>query len=87
MVMAKGLGSTIVKLLVASMLVGLVMRWFDITPRSLIANFGDTVVRMFERLASFAGWALDYILVGAIIVVPIWFIVFLLDRVKGKRGS
>jgi hypothetical protein len=85
--MPNGLGSMIVKLLIASLLVGLVMRWFDITPRSLIANFGDTVVRMFERLASFAGWAVDYILVGAIIVVPIWLVVFLLDRVKGKRGS
>ena len=85
--MSKGLGSTILKLLIASLLVGLVMRWFDITPRSLIANFGDTVQRMFERLAGFFGWAVDYILVGAVIVVPIWLVVFLLDRIKTKRGS
>lgn len=85
--MPKGIGSTIVKLLVASLLVGLVMRWFDITPRSLIANFGETVERMFGTLASFAGWAVDYILVGAVIVVPIWLVVFLLDRVKRNRGS
>lgn len=85
--MPKGLGSTILKLLIASLLVGLVMRWFDITPRSLIANFGDTVLRMFERVASFFGWAIDYILVGAVIVLPIWLVVFLLDRIKTKRGS
>ena len=85
--MSKGLGSTILKLLIASLLVGLVMRWFDITPRSLIANFGDTVQHMFERLAGFFGWAVDYILVGAVIVVPIWLVVFLLDRIKTKRGS
>lgn len=85
--MSKGLGSTLLKILIASLLVGLVMRWFDITPRSLIANFGDTVLRMFERLASFFGWAIDYILVGAVIVVPIWLVVFLLDRIKTKRGS
>lgn len=85
--MPKGLGSTILKLLIASLLVGLVMRWFDITPRSLIANFGDTVLRMFEQLAGFFGWAVDYILVGAVIVVPIWLVVFLLDRIKTKRGS
>ena len=85
--MPKGLGSTILKLLIASLLVGLVMRWFDITPRSLIANFGDTVLRMFERLASFFGWAVDYILGDAVSVVPSWLVVFLLDRIRTKRGS
>ena len=85
--MSKGLGSTILKLLIASLLVGLVMHWFDITPRSLIANFGASVTRIFDTMASFAGWAVDYILVGAIVVVPIWLVVFLLDRIKTKRGS
>lgn len=86
-VMPKGIGSTIVKLLIASLLVGLAMSWFDITPRSLIENFGDSVVRMFGKIASFFDWALDYILVGAIVVVPIWLIIFVLDRLKGKRGD
>lgn len=86
-IMPKGLGSTIVKLLIASLLVGLVMRWMGVTPRSLIANFGATVERMYDSLASFAGWAVDYVLVGAVIVVPIWLVVFLLDRIKTKRGS
>lgn len=85
--MPKGIGSTIVKLLVASLLVGLVMRWFDITPRSLIANFGETIGRAFDRMANFAGWAVDYVLVGAVIVVPIWLAMFLFNRLKGKRGS
>lgn len=85
--MPKGIGSTILKLLVASLLVGLVMRWFDITPRSLVANFGATVERMFNAVATFFGWAIDYILVGAVIVMPIWLVVFLLDRLKRKRDS
>ncbi len=85
--MPKGIVGTILKILIASLLVGMVMHWFDITPRSLIENFGDTVVRMFDKLASFIDWAIDYILVGAVIVVPIWLIVFLLDRMKGKRDS
>lgn len=84
--MPKGIGSTIVKLLVASLLVGLVMRWLGVTPRSLIANFGATVERLFGNLASFAGWAVDYVLLGAVIVVPIWLVIFLLDWSKRKRG-
>lgn len=85
--MSKGLGSTILKLLIASLLVGLVMSWFDITPRSLIENFGDTVVRMFGKVVTFFSWAFEYILLGAVIVVPIWLIVFLIDRAKGRRSE
>lgn len=85
--MPKGIGSTIIKLLIASLAVGLLMRWFDVTPRSLIANFGETIARTFDRLAHFAAWAVDYVLLGAVIVVPIWAVWFLFERLKGKRGS
>lgn len=85
--MTKGAVGTIIKLLIASLLVGLVMHWFGITPRNLIHNFGDSVVRIFGTLTSFIDWAVDYILVGAVIVVPIWLIVFLADRAKRNRGS
>ena len=85
--MPKGAVGTIIKLLIASLLVGLVMHWFGITPRNLIHNFGDSVVRIFGTLTSFIDWAVDYILVGAVIVVPIWLIVFLVDRAKRSRGG
>jgi hypothetical protein len=85
--MPKGVGSTIIKLLIASLVVGLLMRWFDVTPRSLIANFGETIARAFDRLTHFAAWAVDYVLLGAVIVVPIWAVWFVIERMKGKRGS
>ena len=85
--MPKGAIGTLIKILIASLLVGLVMHWFGITPRSLITNFGDSVVRIFGTFTSFIDWAIGYILVGAVIVVPIWLIVFLVDRAKGKRGG
>jgi hypothetical protein len=44
-------------------------------------------VRIFGTFTSFIDWAIGYILVGAVIVVPIWLIVFLVDRAKGKRGG
>jgi hypothetical protein len=60
------------------------MRWFEVTPRSLIANFGETIARAFDRMAQFAGWAVDYVLVGAVVVVPVWAIWFVFNRLKGK---
>ena len=85
--MPKGIGRTVVKLLVASLLVGLVLRWLGITPRSLIEHFGETIGHVFDTMAHFANWAIDYVLVGAVIVVPIWLAAVLLDRVRGRRGS
>ena len=85
--MSRNVLSTILKLFVASLIVGLLMHWFGITPRNLIHNFGDSVVRIFGTLSSFIDWAVDYILVGAVIVVPIWLIVFLADRAKRSRGG
>lgn len=85
--MPKGAVGTVIKILIASLLLGIVMHWFGITPRSLIHNFGDSVVRIFGTFTSFIDWAVDYILVGAVIVVPIWLIVFLAERVKRNRGS
>ena len=85
--MPKGVGRTVVNLLVASLAVGLVMRWLGITPRSLIEHFGETIGRAFDTLANFANWAVDYVLVGAVIVVPIWLVAVLLDRIKRRRDS
>jgi hypothetical protein len=85
--MSQSIGRTVVRLLLASLVVGLVMHWLGVTPRSLIANFGATVEDMFRTAVSFAGWAMDYVLLGAVIVVPIWLAGFLLKRVKGKRGN
>lgn len=83
--MSRSILSTILKLFVASLIVGMLMRWFDVTPRSLIANFGHTVERLFSSIAGFFGWAFEYVLLGACIVLPIWLIVFFIDRAKGKR--
>ncbi len=79
--------TTVFKLFIASLLVGLVMHWFGITPRSLVVDFGATMGRLFDTLAGFFGWAVEYVLYGACIVLPIWLIVVLLDRAKGKRSS
>lgn len=85
--MNRNILGTVFKLFIASLLVGLVMHWFGITPRSLIVDFGATVQRLFNTLAGFFGWAAEYVLYGACIVLPIWLIVVLLDRAKGRRNN
>ena len=67
------------RLLVLSLLVGALLMWLDIRPYDII----EALVRFAHRI-----WALgfdairqlgDYILAGAIIVVPVWFVSRLLS--------
>ncbi|WP_062203451.1 DUF6460 domain-containing protein [Aureimonas sp. AU12] len=75
--------SVIVRLAVISLLVGVLLSWLDIRPYEIV----DWITGLFEW-----GWysvfgslnrAVDYFLLGAVIVVPI----FLLSRLmKSSRG-
>jgi hypothetical protein len=68
------------RLVVLSLIVGALLMWLDVRPYEVI----DGVVRFAHRI-----WALgfdairqlgDYLLAGAIIVVPIWLVSRLLSR-------
>lgn len=79
--------STIVKLLIASLIIGMLLTFFDITPERLLASFGETVQRIFQIVVSFGEWSIRYILVGAVVVVPIWLIMLLLRVARRKSGN
>ena len=80
--MKSGVIGTVIKLFVLSLLVGLVMRWLDLTPLSLLENLGENVRAFFDWLRGFLGWAVDYILLGAMVVVPIWLIMVVVGRLR-----
>jgi hypothetical protein len=67
------------RLFVLSFLVGVLLMWLDIRPEDVV--FG--VERFFQRIWSLGfdavRQAADYIVAGALIVVPIWFIARLLN--------
>ena len=74
--------STIVKIAIISLLVGLALAFFNIDPRSLAENLGETVVDIYEVVLSFLEWSLKYVLLGAVVVVPIWLVFFLIGIEK-----
>jgi hypothetical protein len=77
--------STIVKIAIISLLVGLALAFFNIDPRSLVENLGETVVNIYEVVLSFLKWSLKYVLLGAVVVVPIWLVFFLIGLAKKKK--
>lgn len=83
---SKGIGRTILRLLIISLLVGVFMSFFDITPQSIMENFGDTVVKVYEVATGWLRWMVPYILLGATLVVPIWAILAVL-RMAGRKKN
>ena len=77
--------STIVKLVILCFVVGFVLVFFDIQPERIFENFGDTVANIWRGVIETAEWAAPYVVTGAVIVLPIWAVVALLDFLKRRR--
>jgi len=52
-----------------------------------LANFGETAQKIFSLVARFIEWSVKYVLLGAVIVMPIWLIFFLIGKARGKSPS
>ena len=73
---------TLVRLVGASVLVGLVMYWSGWTPlrliESLVTNFSETVANAIDLVA----WLLEICLMGAVVVVPAWIVLHVFRRAR-----
>tara|TARA_A100000171_G_C2100332_1_gene129312 strand:+ start:548 stop:871 length:324 start_codon:yes stop_codon:yes gene_type:complete len=78
---------TLIKLVLACVLVGIALVIFGIEPFSLWEDFLDAVVRIWGMVFDLADWAWTYFLLGAIIVIPIWLIIRFWAVIVGKRGD
>jgi hypothetical protein len=83
--MKRNIASVLVKLFVLSFVVGVLLSVFDIRPETLLEDFGDTAVRIFKLVVSAAEWAVPYVLVGAVVVVPVWLVLALLQMARNRR--
>ena len=83
--MPKITGSTIFKLIIACFLVGFGLALFRIDPRDLLTSAANLARSLAQWSVSVFGDALSYILLGAVIVIPIWLIFYLLRAVRGRR--
>jgi hypothetical protein len=78
--------STVVKVAVASLIVGTVLAHFGITADQVLKDVGLTPERLAELARQGFSWALPNILLGSMIIVPVWLVVFLF-RPPGTRSE
>jgi hypothetical protein len=76
---------TLVKVAVASLIVGTILAHFGITSENLTAQIGLTPERIAELGRRAFDWALPNVFLGALIIVPVWFVVYLFRPPRESR--
>ena len=82
--MPKHIRETLIKVMLASFVVGVLLAFFNIEPKELLENFGETIQSIFEIVTRIVEWAVKYILLGGVVVVPIWLIFTLIGKAFDK---
>ena len=83
--MPHNLGGTLLKLFILSVIVGIVLSVFNIDPEKLLGSIGGTVESIFNVLVDALEWAVPFVLIGAVVVIPIWLILAALRMARRRR--
>lgn len=75
---------TVLHVLLASLVVGMVMAWFQVQPRDILSWITGNIDDLFANAQAWVGWAIKYVLLGAVIVVPIWLLSYLFQFARRR---
>jgi hypothetical protein len=84
--MVEGFLRTLIKVAVASLIVGTILAHFGITPDALMRGFGLSSDRIIDLGRRGVAWVLPNLVLGALVIIPIWFLAFLF-RPPGPSSS
>jgi Family of unknown function (DUF6460) len=84
--MLESLLRTLVKVAVASLIVGTILEHFGITIDLLIKETGLSTEHVEDLARRGVAWAMPNMLLGALIIVPVWFLAYLF-RPPGQRSE
>jgi hypothetical protein len=84
--MLEGFLRALVKVAVASLIVGTILAHFGITMDLLVRETGLSTEQVEDLVRRGLAWAMPNILLGSLIIVPIWFIAYLF-RPPGRSSE
>lgn len=67
-------GPVLVRLAILSLVVGIVLNALNLHPMHLVTQFFALIERLYHMGFDAIGWAVDYFVLGALVVFPIWFV-------------
>ncbi len=75
----------VLRLAVISLIVGVVLSALGINAHNLFSSLNMLARRLYDLGFGAIDWILQYLLVGAMVVVPIWLVARLLGGAKPRR--
>ena len=69
--------STLVKIGIASLVVGVVLTRLDLSADQILLELGFTPDNVMTWLESGIQWALPNIVLGSMVIIPVWLVVYL----------
>ena len=76
--------STLLRILVASLAVGMAMAFFGVQPADILSWLTSSVRETAANAQAWIGWTVKYVLLGAVVVVPIWVLWYLLHLLRRR---
>jgi hypothetical protein len=84
--MLQSLSRTVLKIVVASLIVGTVLTHFGITTDNVMQVVGLSQQRLAELAERGLHWALPNLLLGMLVIVPMWLLAYIF-RPPGTRSG
>jgi len=80
-----GIAAIALRLAVISLIVGVVLSALGINVNNLFYSLNILARRLYDMGVGSIEWILQYILVGAMVVVPIWLVAWFLGAFRTRR--
>lgn len=77
---------TVVKIAVAALIVGTILAHFGITLDTLGNELGISTERIRELVRQGVAWALPNLVLGLVVIIPLWFLLYIL-RPPGQSSE
>lgn len=78
---------TLLKVAVASLVVGTILGHFGVTADQILRAAGLSVENIEDVARRGLAWALPNVALGAMVIVPIWFLIYLFRPPGGQRSG
>lgn len=78
--------AVVVRLVILSIIVGVVLSAFGITPHNFFRALDDFARSVYDLGWGAVRWLLDYLVLGAMLVLPVWLLIRLLRARPRDQG-
>jgi len=75
--------SGVIKIVLVSLITGAALSAFDLSAADILIQLGLTPERVVALMQQGAMWALPNIILGSMVILPIWLVVFILRPPRG----